>query len=75
MKGKVWRDAAEIEIRALEDQHTWDLEYLPQVKKALGSKWVFMIKLQADGTIERYKARLVVLGNHQTEGLDYTETF
>ena len=34
-----------------------------------------MIKFQADGTIERYKARLVVLGNHQTEELDYTETF
>lgn len=36
---------------------------------------MYTIKLRSDGTIERYKARLVVLGNNQTERLDYTENF
>ena len=63
------------EMDALERQHTWDLQELPQDKKALGTKWVHTIKLRADGTIERHKSRLVVLGNNQKEGLDYTETF
>ncbi|KAG7578912.1 Integrase catalytic core [Arabidopsis thaliana x Arabidopsis arenosa] len=75
MAYEVWRNAMGSEIDALQRNHTWDLEELPPDKKALGSKWVFTIKFRSDGTIERHKARLVVLGNHQTEGIDYTETF
>lgn len=44
-------------------------------KKALGCKWAYRIKLKYDGIVERYKARLIILGNHQVEGEDYTETF
>lgn len=44
---------------------TWTLEDLPQGKKAIGCQWVFRIKHRSDGSIERYKARLVVLGNRQ----------
>ncbi|XP_048618201.1 uncharacterized protein LOC111207841 isoform X2 [Brassica napus] len=75
MKHKVWRDSMKSEIDALERQHTWDLVELPSNKKALGTKWVYTIKLLSDGTIGRHKSRLVVLGNNQKEGLDYTETF
>lgn len=37
--------------------------------------WVFRIKLRADGTLERHKAHLVALGNHQKEGIDYKDMF
>lgn len=56
------------EIVALEDNGTFTVVDLPPGKTALGSKWVYRIKFKADGTIEPYKARLVVFGNNQTEG-------
>lgn len=63
------------EVTALEENGTWTIEDLPPGKKAIGSKWVYKIKHNADGTIERYKPRLVALGNKQIEGVDYGETF
>ena len=48
---------------------------LPPDKKALGCKWVYKIKHNSDGTMERLKARLVIFGNHQVEGINYNETF
>lgn len=63
------------EIRALEDQGTWDLQELPPGKKVLGSKWVYTEKYDEHGKLQRLKARLVALGNHQVEGIHYNETF
>ena len=63
------------EITALEDNHTWDVTELPPGRRAIGCQWLFSNKYNADGTIERPKARLVARGNRQREGFDYKDTF
>ncbi|KAK2388029.1 putative mitochondrial protein [Trifolium repens] len=75
MCNEQWRKAVNTELTSLLKNHTWDLVKLPSHKKAIGCKWVFKLKLHADGTIERHKARLVTKGFTQTEGIDYTDTF
>ena len=70
-----WLQAMETELNALEQNHTWDLTYLPSGKSPIGSKWVYKTKLHPDGTIDRFKARLVAKGYHQIEGIDYNDRF
>lgn len=71
----VWKATMTHEFEALHTNHTWDLVHLPAGKKAIGCRWVYKIKHKADGSIERFKARLVVKGYTQQAGVDYTETF
>jgi hypothetical protein len=63
------------ELKALEANNTWSLTHLPLGKHPIGSKWVYKVKLKVDGSLERYKARLVAKSYTQQEGLDYSETF
>ena len=53
----------------------WEKVNLLQGKKLLICKWVFAIKYNFNGTLERYKARLVEKGFTQTFGVDYIEKF
>lgn len=63
------------EMKALEVNGTWDIVDLPYGKWVVGSKWVYKIKYNVDGTIEQFKAHLVAKGYTQTYGVDYNETF
>nr|GEX85529.1 retrovirus-related Pol polyprotein from transposon TNT 1-94 [Tanacetum cinerariifolium] len=75
IKDKRWRSAMDNKLEASERNQTWTIEELPSNKKALGCKWVYKTKYKLDGTIERFKSRLVILDNHQVERIDYTKTF
>ena len=71
----LWHEAACKEIDALVERGTWVPAKLPPGKKAIGSRWVFVVKYKADGSLERYKARLVIKGFSQLPVIDYGEIY
>ncbi|CAI7837966.1 unnamed protein product, partial [Closterium sp. NIES-53] len=70
-----WKKAMESELKSIEENGTWELVELPERRNAITSKWLFKIKSDADGKIERYKSRLVAKGYQQKEKVDYKELF
>ncbi|CAI7907228.1 unnamed protein product [Closterium sp. NIES-53] len=70
-----WKKAMESKLKSIEEIGTWELVELPEGRKAITSKWLFKIKSDADGKIERYKSRLVAKGYQQKEKVDYKELF
>ena len=70
-----WMTAMDRELESLRINDVLDLVELPKDRKAVESKWVFKLKMNADGSVERYKARLVAQGFTQKFGVDYDETF
>lgn len=75
-KGKPdWEAAMKEEIEALNKNQTWVLVQKPENCKPVTCKWVYRLKKNPDGTINRCKARLVARGFSQSYGFDYEETF
>jgi hypothetical protein len=54
-----WKEAVRSEMDSILSNGTWELSELPLGCKPIGCKWVFKKKLRPDGTIDKYKARLV----------------
>lgn len=65
----------EEEHAALFQNQTWDLVPRPPNANLVTGKWIFKHKFQADGSLERYKARWVLRGFTQRPGIDFAETF
>ena len=74
-KSKEWVEAMKSEMNSLKENDVWDLVKLPKGRKVIGCKWIFKTKVDGDGRIERYKARLVAQGYTQKFGIDYDQTF
>ena len=62
-------------INALISKETWKLVPPTDAHNLVASEWVFWIKYNYDGSLEHYKARLIVVGNHQEVGIDFHDTF
>jgi hypothetical protein len=75
VKHKEWQQAMVEEYQAVIDNNTWKLVDCPTGVKPIGCKWVYRIKYNQHGEIDKYKARLVAKGFAQQEGIDYEETF
>ncbi|XP_048481491.1 uncharacterized protein LOC105390889 [Plutella xylostella] len=70
-----WKEAMDCEYNSLVENNTWTLCDLPSGCKAIPCKWVFKTKMDDKGNISRHKARLVIKGYEQREGIDYTEVY
>ena len=70
-----WKAAMDREMSTLEEAGTWSTVLRPAGKNIVGSKWVFRLKRKADGSIDKYKARLVARGFTQVYGVDYFDTY
>ncbi|GJZ57644.1 retrovirus-related pol polyprotein from transposon TNT 1-94 [Tanacetum coccineum] len=69
--------AIDDELRALKENNTWEVTYLPVDKKAIPCHWIYKIKLKADGSLDRKKARLVisVMNGWNTCQIDVSNAF
>nr|GEV46483.1 ribonuclease H-like domain-containing protein [Tanacetum cinerariifolium] len=75
LKDPQWRNAMYDEYNALVKNGTWLLVLRPGNVNMVRSIWLFKHKFHADGTLSRYKARLVANGSSQQLGVDFGETF
>ncbi|GKA61804.1 zinc finger, CCHC-type containing protein [Tanacetum coccineum] len=70
-----WKEAINDEMDSIMGNNTWVLTDLPPGCRPLGCKWIFKRKMKVDGTVEKFKARLVIQGFKQKSGIDYFDTY
>jgi len=66
-----WELAMKDEIKSLQKNTTWSLTKLPEGNKVLQNRWVYQLKEEPNGN-KRYKARIIVKGFQQRQGIDFT---
>ncbi|CAM8956673.1 unnamed protein product [Rhodiola kirilowii] len=70
-----WKETINDEMDSIIGNNTWILVDIPPGHKPLGNKWIFPKKMKVDGTIDKFKARLVIQGFRQKYGMDYFDTY
>jgi len=73
-----WQEAMQAEYESLVKtvkNNVFKLVKLPEGRDVVDNKWVFNLKRNSDGSVQRYKARLVARGFSQQPGVDFTETY
>ena len=70
-----WLEAMKSEIDSMHSNQVWTLVDLSEGIVPTGYKWIYKIKIGVEGNVETFKARLVVKGYSQCEGIDYQDTF
>jgi len=71
----VWMQTINEGMNALISRETWELISALINIVVVGCRWVYTLKFCPDGSVDRYKARLIVKCYTQTKGIDYFETF
>ncbi|KAI5355970.1 hypothetical protein L3X38_008865 [Prunus dulcis] len=75
IKDAAWQKAMEAELEMIEKNETWELVKRPSDKPIVGVKWIFKVKLNLDGSVQKNKARLVAKDYTQKPRIDFNETF
>ncbi|KAM0051779.1 putative RNA-directed DNA polymerase [Helianthus debilis subsp. tardiflorus] len=70
-----WLNAMKEELASIKRNNTWSLTNLPAGQRAIGVRWVFKLKKNAEGKIIKHKARLVAKGYVQKKGIDFEDAF
>lgn len=70
-----WIGGMKDEMMSMQHSDVWDLVELPKGAKPIGCKWIFKIKQDPKGNIERYKTCSITKEFTQKEGIDFKETF
>ena len=70
-----WQNSMKSEYESLMKNNTWELANLPKGQVAIGCRWVYAVKRDKDGGVQKFKSRLVAKGCSQRFGVNYHETF
>ena len=71
----IWVDAMVEEYDSIVHNSVWNVVPRSENKSVVSSRWLYKVKHDADGSVEKHKARFVARGFSQVEGIDYDETF
>jgi hypothetical protein len=70
-----WQAAMDVHLEMHTQLRTWEEVIKPQHQRALPCRWVYSVKTDEHGKVTKYKARTVIWGNMQREGIDFGATF